>query len=792
MIKHFFTAVYRNFIRNKWSSLLTLANLVIGFMVFIFLSLIVNHELNFDKFNKNYDRIYRVQTKQEDSYPTNFCTYSPSALRYHLLADLPEIEKVLLMREISGNQGTGQYFTLPDGNQLYEKLGYWCENSIFDIFTIRIKEGNFTNALTDPNTIVITEKLEKKLFPKGGAVGKQVIMGKQYPLTVTAVIADFPANSDLKPSYLISMSTFETLSGSKGFRDNWTAINNDNFILLKKGADPRLVDAKIKDAFKNVKNFEKSTPYLRPLSKVHLSPSNQPDFYIVLSILSLAATLMLVLSCVNYVNLSLAKSSRRLREIGIKKVVGFSRKSLVVQFLGETLVITFLAMVIGLVMVQIASPAIDMLLQSPMPFNLFHEGRLLLIIASVSLLVGGISGLYPSLVISSYQPVKVLKGNLFQNSRKSINLKKVLIVSQFSITLFMLVISFIFHRQVNFMLNKDLGFRNKEILYSEVNFKEKVPFETIRTRLLQHPEIVDASHSNTIPFLGNIGGYITWDNAQPDEKVMISRNYINYDFISTFDLKIIHGRNFSREYPSDNLNCVVNETALKVFGWDDPAGKQIYLEGKAYPVVGVVKDFHPFTLHMQIPTYVMFLKPDVVEGSDIITVRYTPGNKQKAKQIINTELGNLIPGEAFEFKPYDELLSIDIAIRFWQLIKRIFIFFAVVTIFVSSMGLLGLIIFSIQRRTKEIGIRKILGSTVPEIYRQLSNEVLVMLGISVVFAFPAAIFIYKNMPGAYKEPLSVFEFLAAFGIVVLISILTISYHVLKVAFSNPVEALRYE
>jgi len=260
MIKHFFTSIYRNIRRDQLFTFINLTNLTIGFTTFILLGMVVSYEFNYDKSNVNFDRIYRVQTKQEDSYPTNFCTFSPAAFRYHLMADLPEVEQVLLMREVSGGQGSGIFFTLPDGGQLFDKHGYFSENSIFDIFTLRIKNGASANALTEPNTIVITEKLEKKLFPEGGAVGKQVVIGKRYPLTVTAVIADFPANSELEPSYLISMSTFETLSGQKGFHDNWTAINNDNFILLKKGTNPSLVDAKIKDAFKNVKYFEKSTP----------------------------------------------------------------------------------------------------------------------------------------------------------------------------------------------------------------------------------------------------------------------------------------------------------------------------------------------------------------------------------------------------------------------------------------------------------------------------------------------------------------------------------------------------
>ena len=327
MIKYFFISIYRNFLHNKVFSLINLTNLVIGFAVFILFSVLISYELGYDQFNANYSNIYRVQTRQEDSYPTNFCTYSPAAFRFHLMADVPEVEQVLLMREVSGGaKGSGQFFTLPDGSQLCELNGYWSENTIFDIFTINLKEGNKASALTEPNTIAISETLSKKLFPEGNAIGKQIIIGKRFPLTVSAVYIDFPQNSNLQATYLVSMPTYDVLGDGPKYRDNWTSIQFDNYVLLKKGAEPKLVDAKIKNAFKDVKNFEKSTPYLHPLSKLHVSPNSQPDLLIGLGILSLAAILVLVLACVNYVNLSLANSTQRSTEIGIKKVIGSSKK----------------------------------------------------------------------------------------------------------------------------------------------------------------------------------------------------------------------------------------------------------------------------------------------------------------------------------------------------------------------------------------------------------------------------------------------------------------------------------
>ena len=792
MIRHFFTSIYRNILRDKVFTLINLGNLTIGFTTFILLGMVVSYEFNYDKYNKNFDRIYRVQTRQEDSYPTNYCTFSPPAFRYHLMADLPEVEQALLMREVSGGQGGGQFFTLPSGEQLFEKQGYFSENAIFDIFTIQLYEGDKGRALTAPNTIVLSETLQQKLFPEGGALGKQVTLGKRHPLAVTGVYKDFPRNSHLRPSYLISIATYEALSGNKDFRDDWRNISNDNYVLLKKGADPELVNAKIKDAFRNVKDYEKSSPYLHPLSKLHLSPNSQPDSLIGLGVLSLAGILVLILSCVNYVNLSLANSTRRACEIGIKKVVGFSKRAIATQFLVETVTLTFLAMILGVILAQASTPIMAQILQKDFEYSIYDNGQLLVIVFLTGLLAGILSGLYPAMVLSAYNPVKVLKGKLFSGTGRSVNLKKVLTATQFSISLFMLIVSFILYNHVNFILHRDLGFDNKNILYSEINVQEKMDFESIRQRLLQHPEIVDVSYSATIPFQGNIGGYVSWEGAASDQKEMVSRNYVSYDFIPTYNLKVIAGRNFSKEYPADNKSCIINQTALKVFGWDEPIGKRIFLYGQPYTVVGVVKDFHPFSVHNQIPTYVMFLDQNGLAGNKLLTVRFTPGNGQKARQLVTSELESILPNDPFEFKDFKVIFFLDQAISFWQSLKRLFLFFSVVTLIVSSMGLFGLILFTTKRRTKEMGVRKVLGSSVRAIYLQLSTEVVCLLGLAILVASPGAWAIYNYMPGAYKEPLTASVFILAILIIALVAFITISYHVLKVATQNPVEALRYE
>jgi putative ABC transport system permease protein len=292
--------------------------------------------------------------------------------------------------------------------------------------------------------------------------------------------------------------------------------------------------------------------------------------------------------------------------------------------------------------------------------------------------------------------------------------------------------------------------------------------------------------------MGNIGGFVTWEGADPEQKEMISRNYVNYDFIPTYNLKMLYGRNFSREYPADNKGCIINETALRAFGWDDPVGKMVYMFGQPYPVIGVVKDFHPFSVHNPIPSYIMFLNENVVSGSKMLTVRFTPGSGQLAKQIITSELENILPNDPFEFKDFSVIFFLDGAITFWQSLKKMFMFFAVITLVVSSVGLFGLMLFTVKKRTKEMGVRKVLGSSVGSVFWQLSRELVGLLGFAIVFGCPAAVMIYKTMPGAYKEPLSATDFVVSVVLVAVVALCTITYHVMKIAISNPVNALRYE
>lgn len=785
MLKQTFLGLYRDLKKRSTYSILNIFNLISGFTAFILLSIVVNHELTYDTFNTNYNRIFRVQTRQEDSYPINYCIYSPATYRFHLLPQLPEVEESVLIKEIQSS-----LFTLPNGNEINENNGYWSENSIFDIFSIRIKEGKKATALIDPFTISISRKFAEKIFPGENAIGKKLILDKKYPLVITCVYKDIPENSVLYASYMISVATYEALRIRENFQDDWYHIDWYNYVLLKKNVPADQVNDKIKDAFKNIGKMEKSKPYLLSLSKLHLSPTNKSDKVLAITLLSLTAMLILAVSFLNYVNLSLVYSRKKARSTGIKKVLGFSREEMIIQSVCETVTVTIISLLAGLYFSQLLLPVLGSIMQKELEFNLFDEWRLLLIVGSTGLIAGVVSGVYPALILSSYTPGKAMKVESIQGIYPG--MKKILVVIQFSITLFMITVSFIIHSHVKFIEDKSLGFNGNDLLFSEVDFKDPVSLNLIKSKLKSHPEIISVSFSFSIPFNGNGGGYISWEGASPEQMIMISRNVVDYDFTDTYGIQMCRGRFFSKDFSSDEKCCVVNESALKTFGWQDYSGRYISYNNQRYPVVGIVKDFHPFAVTKDIPNYVMFLQPEILVGTSLMSVKYVRGKETDVRRIVKSEMEALFPELPLYLRDFDELLVMNKGILSWKSVEQVFIFFSVLAVLIAVLGITGLLIFSTKRRIKEIGIRKVLGAYTSEIYKLLAADIIKSLAVSVYFAFPSAFIFYRMMPGAYKEPLSLWCFISAILIVALVTVITTTVIISGVIRRNPVEALRYE
>ncbi|MFZ0283540.1 MAG: ABC transporter permease, partial [Bacteroidales bacterium] len=401
-------------------------------------------------------------------------------------------------------------------------------------------------------------------------------------------------------------------------------------------------------------------------------------------------------------------------------------------------------------------------------------------------------GIHPAYIISSYNPVAALKQKFISEKSNGINLKKILVTIQFSISVFMLIVAFIIFRQTNFMLTKDLGFNSQTILYSNIVTIKEGSFEPLKQRLLEHREIKDACVSDYIPFILPGGDDLNWEGGKPDEKVFVRYSNISYDFVPTYELEMITGRNFSKEYPADRNNCLINETAAKVFGWQDPIGKRINASGKNYDVIGVIKDYTVFSVFNPNEPHLYRLLRDSIVSNAVYSINFAPGNEKEAMNIVKEEFQKFFPDDAFEFSDIKFLTQNEGAVKAFQSLQKITGLIAVLTIIISSIGIFGLILFMTQRKMKEVGIRKVLGFSYTSLYANLSSWFLRLILISLLIAWPAAYYVYRVLPGADKYGVQIWEFLLASLIILAVAFATISYQIIRALRVRPVEILKDE
>jgi putative ABC transport system permease protein len=596
----------------------------------------------------------------------------------------------------------------------------------------------------------------------------------------------------MRPTYLISFSSFPTIKNWENYCNSWS-YSFRTYVLLKNDIDYKSVNKKLSN-FINEQHHDPVIQklYLHPLSKLYLKPTDKNDYMVAIYIYGLVAFFILILSSINYINLTTSNALIRTKEIAVRKVNGSKRGQLVGQFIGETVILSLFSALLSLFFSKLFLPIFNSIIQRDISFSFINDFQFILLIVFIAVGVGFLSGIYPAFVLSSFKTIDLFKGSIFQNSHIKMNTKKVLVTFQYMISVFLIIISLIIFQQIKFMMNLDIGFDKENLLYVKLqSTREQGNFGDLQNRLLKYPEIIDASISEYLPFMSTCNKQINWEGCQSDERITANYNMVGYDYIKTLKMKIVQGRDFSREFPFDLDNkCIINETARKMFGWNNPIGKKI-IDNK-YEVIGVVKDFHPFTLQDLIPPCYLVIHPGSIYKENIFTVRVSSGNTGKAKSILTHEFEEYFPNDTFEFHEYSEDFKKDVTFKTWNSVNHTFLFFTLLIIFQAIIGIFGLVSFTTQRKTKEIGIRKIHGSSVKGIYLNLIKEFIILIFMSVTIAWPAAYYIYQYMPGDYKCDIYAWEFIIATLLILIITIITTLYHTLKVSLTNPVEALRYE
>jgi len=794
MFRNYLIISFRNTLKNKWFSLLNIAGLAVGMACFILILMFVQFETSFDRFHERSDRIYRVISRDTKGQPdvTEFSDHSPELLAGALAADFPEITRATRIRESFTDKAILQY-----QDKIFYQIGIFADPEFLKIFSFPLLRGDLEQSLVVPKSIVLTKHVAQKIFGGDDPLGRIISYKekrRQYDMTVTGVIEDVPRNSHLQFDYLISHATTVAEEKDSYMIGNWNVWNYATYVELTTSDAKFQVEEKFPEFLaRQGQEGGNDEFFLQPIEDIHLksqirgerATNNQIRYvYLFWSI----ALIILLIACINYMNLVTARSMTRSKEIGIRKVAGANRRQLIKQFIGETLLVTVLALGFSLLTIKFILPHFNVLIGTDLQISALFQTGLIFLIAGTVLFVGIASGTYPALVLSALKPVNVLK-EFSVSGKKGAGLRNVLVIFQFSASIILIACTMVVFNQLNFIKNQKLGFDREHVVVIPVREQEtRDKAQAIRTELLQHPEVLGVSISGGLPtnIRSRYGGAKFTKDSGEEIKTSVRFDYVDYDFLDVFKIELVAGRNFSRDFGEDQKAILINETLWKKLGWADPVGKDVDVLDYTR-VIGVVKDFHFASFHTEIEPMVL-----AFESGSNIAVRIQPGNVSSRIALIRTIFENHSKSQPFDFYFLDD--SFNELYKKEQRSGEIFGYFSLLAIFLACLGLLGLASFAVERRTKEIGIRKILGAPVARIVGLLTKDFVRMVILANLIAWPVAYFAMRKWLAnfAYRIDITLGTFLLAAGAALFIAFVTISTQTLKAAMSDPVDTLRYE
>jgi putative ABC transport system permease protein len=789
MISFIWKISVRNLLKHKVYTLINVFGLGLGFTAFIMIGLFLQFELNWDKSNLACDRIYRIQRhylKAAQAQNGNDISPHTSAITAQLIENkYPEIEKATVIKE-----NGGKFLADNAEKQIFNDTGIAADSCYLDVFTYKFLEGSQKGALDNPFSIILSKTMSKRLFDDENALGRTVTIEKKIPFKVTGVYEDLPENTSLRPGYIVSFSTLSKTGGIS--RSDKTMGTCMTYLVLRAGTDYKKFELKIRNTFSGFKGYELEELQLCPLKEVYLNFNGKNDYIIVLFLYGSVGLFILLMSVFNYINLTIANASTRGKEVALKKVCGSNRFVLVLQFLGEAIIISIAALIIAFELVSLFLPVYAGIIDKPLNADLMNNFGFIKLTLLTALAAGLISGVYPAMFLSSQSIQTLFKGGIISKGSIKVSLKHTLVTFQFAISIFLIVFTLLFTQQLRYLSKLSLGFDKESLLYATISVSDqKFTFDQLRNKVLQHPEIENGSISKNLPYVVNGGGMTNWEGGDPEEKVSCRFNTVSYDFVKNLGISLIEGRDFSRDYQGDiSKSCLINEAAVKSFGWEEPIGKR--LNDYRLTVVGVVKNYVYHDQHNGIEPIILTLAPEKTSGDWVFAFRVDKSNIKRAKDILTAEFKRAFPNDPFEFRELNTAFNNENSNKIYHSVMRTIAFFTIYNICLAIVGLLGLVSFTSVRRSKEIGIRKINGSSSIEIFYILCREYMVMLIIALFIACPSVFWVYEKIPGANKQHAQAWVFVIGAVIIFLIILLTTSYQTLRAATRNPVEALRYE
>ncbi|MDB5024705.1 MAG: yknZ 4 [Mucilaginibacter sp.] len=806
MFRNYVKTAFRSLTKNKAFTAINILGLALGLATCLLIVLYVADELSYDRYNTKADRIYRVNEDLKLGNNNALYAVCMPPLAQTLKNDFPEVQDAVRLKQAGG-------FHVKKGNESILEYGtVFADPSLFNVFTLPMIYGNPATALKDPNSVVLTERTAKKYFNTTNVVGRILKVNDGQLLNITGVIKDIPKQSHFNFDFFVSMSSW---ADSK--LNQWLRSDYNTYVLFKKGADHQAFEKKL-PAFLNkyssgemqanlhltMDAFEKSGSYFRlnltPLLDIHLHSNRDGELshngtvqYVY--IFSAIAIFILLIACVNFMNLSTARSSNRAREVGVRKVLGSSRKYLIAQFLTESVLVTLAAASVAFIAAIILLPVFNHLSGKELVINAQTLTWLIPVLLAIIIVVGCLAGSYPAFFLSAFQPIGVLNGKI-ASGFKGGRLRSLLVVFQFSISIFLIIGTIVIYNQLNYIQTKNLGYNRDQVLVIDKAFELGSHAKTFKQQVKQLPGVVNATLTGYLPTSQMRSTTIFFGDATADQKKSIFPQSWNVDedYLSTLGMKITAGRNFSNQMPTDSTGLIINETAAKFLGFKDPLNKILYRNtdgnrdhGKRYHIIGVVKDFNFSSLRENISPVVLLLNED----TGYLSVKVSASNIPALIARIKRKWESFTPIH-FEYSFMDQ--DFDAAYRSEQRTGTIFLIFTVLAIIIACLGLFGLAAYAAEQRTKEIGIRKVLGASVALIAGTLSKDFIKLVLISIAVSTPIAWYLMNKwlQDFAYRITIQWWVLVLAGFAALSIAIVTVSFQSIKAALANPVKSLRSE
>jgi putative ABC transport system permease protein len=809
MIRNYLTIAFRNLKKYRFISFINLFGLTVGLTCCLLIFIFIRHELSYDKYQPNADRVYRVtrtfKNTETGAVSLHLGSLAP-AIAPLLENDFKEIEGVT--RLLQNNLTSIRY----NDKMLNQEDVYFADNKFFDFFKVDVLKGSPKNALDDPFSVMMTEETAKKCFGDEDPINKtiRINFGDYRDFKVTGIYKPLPSNTHFHPEMMMSFTTLNDTAvyGAERLKTSWSNNSFLTYIRLPQNYDPKKLEAQFPsflnrhlDTYDGVKPTQWTALSLQKLTDIHLrshtdyEAEENGDIKRVY-VFSAIALFILLIACINYMNLSTARSTLRAREIGIRKTVGAQRREIIAQFLSESVLVTWIAMILAFGFTWLLIPWLNDVSGQELSISGILKWYIILPILLVPFVVGILSGIYPALFMSSFQPVKVLKG-LVKTGGLNISFRKVLVTVQFAISIILIICTAIVFNQMRYMQNKALGFDKEQIIVLPYVTALNDSYEAFRTELLANSSIKNIGRSSRIPtgrLLDAQGASMKRGDTLAPVSADIKNVSADENFIPTYGVNIVAGRGFSREFGRDTSAFLINEASVSALGLksnEDAIGKDFGYGGRKGKIIGVINNFHFESLHQKIVPLVLLI-PKSPNNYGRISIKVAGAGATSALAHIEKTWKNFLPSTPYQYNFLDE--------NFAQLYKAeerqktLFTTFAFIAIFIACLGLFGLSAFAISQRVKEIGIRKVLGANVTTIVALLSKDFLKLVGLSAFIAFPVAWFAMKKwlQEFAYRIDMPWWVFIVAAIVAAVIALLTISFQAIKAAVANPVKSLRTE